>query len=69
VPAKFVRSVSLTAELTAFIDSKIAAAHYRSVSEVVRAALRLLAEQDRRVEHNHHQQNKNNRDGQEVFPV
>jgi antitoxin ParD1/3/4 len=47
MPAKFVRSVSLTQELTALIDEKIATGHYRSASEVVRAALRLLAEQDR----------------------
>ncbi|QRM28507.1 type II toxin-antitoxin system ParD family antitoxin [Microvirga sp. VF16] len=69
MPAKFVRSVSLTRELTAFIDEKIGTGHYRSASEVVRAALRLLAEQDRRVEPSHHQQNKNNRDGQEVTSV
>jgi antitoxin ParD1/3/4 len=48
MPAKLVRSVSLTSELTALIDEKIATGHYRSASEVVRAALRLLAEQDRR---------------------
>ncbi len=46
MPAKFVRSVSLTSELTALIDAKIATGHYRSASEVVRAALRLLVEQD-----------------------
>jgi antitoxin ParD1/3/4 len=48
MPAKFVRSVSLTHELTALIDGKVASGHYRSASEVVRAALRLLAEQDQR---------------------
>ncbi|PVE21566.1 type II toxin-antitoxin system ParD family antitoxin [Microvirga sp. KLBC 81] len=42
MPAKFVHSVSLTAELTALIDEKIATGHYRSASEVVRAPLRLL---------------------------
>jgi antitoxin ParD1/3/4 len=67
VPAKIVRSVSLTPELTAFIDEKIATGHYRSASEVVRAALRLLVEQDRRPVHNHHHQKKqNNLDEQAV---
>ena len=46
MPAKFIRSVSLTSELAALIDEKIASGYYRSASEVVRAALRLLAEQD-----------------------
>jgi antitoxin ParD1/3/4 len=67
VPAKFVHSVSLTRELTAFIDQKIATGHYCSASEVVRAALRLLAEQERRMEpSSHHRQKKNRPDGQEV---
>jgi antitoxin ParD1/3/4 len=48
LPAKIVRSVSLTPELTALIDAKLASGHYRSASEVVRAALRLMDEQDRR---------------------
>lgn len=48
MPAKIVRSVSLTPELTALIDAKLASGHYRSASEVVRAALRLMDEQDRR---------------------
>jgi antitoxin ParD1/3/4 len=66
VPAKFVRSVSLTRELTAFIDEKIATGHYRSASEVIRAALRLLAERDRRLEPSHHRPKKNKPDGQDV---
>jgi antitoxin ParD1/3/4 len=66
VPSKFVRSVSLTRELTAFIDEKIATGHYGSASEVVRAALRLLAEQDRHVGSSHHRKKKNKPDGQEV---
>lgn len=63
LPAKFVRSVSLTPELTAFIDEKIATGHYRSASEVVRAALRLLVERDRRPAHSHRQWKQNNIDG------
>jgi putative addiction module CopG family antidote len=46
VPAKIVRSISLTPELTALIDAKLATGHHRSASEVVRAALRLMAKQD-----------------------
>jgi len=66
MPAKFVRSVSLTPELTAFIDAKVASGHYASASEVVRAALRLLVEQDRRVRPGHDHQNKNGHDGHAV---
>lgn len=47
MPSKSVLTTSLTPELTAFIASKVASGHYRSASEVVRAALRLLIEQDR----------------------
>jgi antitoxin ParD1/3/4 len=36
------RNVSLTPELEAFIDGRVAAGRYRSASEVVRAALRML---------------------------
>lgn len=48
MPAKFVRSISLTAELAALIDEKVSTGHYSSASEVVRTALRLMAEDDRR---------------------
>ena len=51
MPAKLVRSVSLTPELTALIDAEIAFGHDRSGSEEVQAALRLLDKQDRWVEH------------------
>jgi antitoxin ParD1/3/4 len=47
MPSKSTLNVSLTPELTAFIADKIKTGHYRSASEVVRAALRLLDEQDR----------------------
>lgn len=48
MPSKSTLNVSLTPELTALIAAKIGTGHYRSASEVVRAALRLLEEQDRR---------------------
>jgi antitoxin ParD1/3/4 len=44
------RNVSLTPELESFIDSKVASGPYRSASEVVRAALRLLDERERQAE-------------------
>jgi len=44
------RNVSLAPELEALVDSKVASGRYRSASEVVRAALRLLDERDRRIE-------------------
>ena len=52
MPSKSTLNVSLTPELTALIATKIKTGHYRSASEVVRAALRLLDERDRR-EANH----------------
>ncbi len=48
MPAKSAMNVSLTPELTQFVQAKVATGHYRSASEVVRAALRLLEHQDRR---------------------
>ena len=48
MPSKSTLNVSLTPELTAMIAEKISTGHYRSASEVVRAALRLLDERDRR---------------------
>jgi antitoxin ParD1/3/4 len=44
------RNVSLTPELEAFIDDTVASGRYRSASEVVRAALRLLHDRERRTE-------------------
>jgi antitoxin ParD1/3/4 len=44
------RNVSLTPELEALVDSKVASGRYRSASEVVRAALRLLDERERHME-------------------
>lgn len=52
MPSKSTITASLTPELTAFIAAKVRTGHYRSASEVVRAALRLLVEQDRRQENN-----------------
>ncbi len=48
MPSRSTITASLTPELTAFIADKVKTGHYRSASEVVRAALRLLVEQDRR---------------------
>ena len=42
MPARSSLNVSLTRELTAFIDAQVASGRYRSASEVVRASLRLL---------------------------
>jgi antitoxin ParD1/3/4 len=50
MPSKSIITASLTPELTAFIQAKVATGRYRSASEVVRAALRLLEKQDRRDE-------------------
>jgi antitoxin ParD1/3/4 len=44
------RTVSLTPELEALVDNKVASGRYRSASEVVRAALRLLDERERHLE-------------------
>jgi antitoxin ParD1/3/4 len=41
------RNVSLTPELEDLVDRKVASGRYRSASEVVRAALRLLDERER----------------------
>lgn len=46
MPSKATLNVSLTPELTAFIAAKVATGRYSSASEVVRAALRLLDEQE-----------------------
>jgi antitoxin ParD1/3/4 len=40
-------NVSLTPQLEAFVQEKVASGLYTSVSEVIREALRLLEEQDR----------------------
>lgn len=44
------RTVSIPAEQAAFIDAKVEAGEYASVSEVVRAGLRALKERDDVVE-------------------
>ena len=41
------RNISLTNELTAYIQAQVASGHYANASEVVRAGLRLLIEHDR----------------------
>jgi antitoxin ParD1/3/4 len=44
------RNVSLTPQIDAFIDDRVNSGRFRSASEVVRAALRLLEEDERRRE-------------------
>ncbi len=44
------RSISLRGEQAAYIDSKVAAGDYESVSEVVRAGLQALEERDKAVQ-------------------
>lgn len=52
MPSRKTRNVSLTPEIEAFIDGRVASGRFRSASEVVRAALRLLEEEEReRQEH------------------
>jgi antitoxin ParD1/3/4 len=51
MPVHKSRNVSLTPELEALVDAKVASGRYRRASEVVRAALRLLDERERRVDH------------------
>ena len=48
MPVRKTRNVSLTPEMEAFIDGRVASGRYRSASEVVRAALRLLEEDERK---------------------
>jgi len=48
MPVRKTRNVSLTPEMEAFIDGQVASGRYRSASEVVRAALRLLEEDERK---------------------
>ena len=45
MPSDQTRNVSLTAELNAFIREQVASGRYQTASEVVRAGLRLLAQQ------------------------
>ncbi|MCL4743656.1 MAG: type II toxin-antitoxin system ParD family antitoxin [Phycisphaerales bacterium] len=47
MPAKDTLNVSLTPELAGFVDSQVRGGQYRSASEVVRAALRLLERDER----------------------
>ena len=44
------RNVSLTPENDAFITERIASGRFANASEVVRAALRLLADEERRLD-------------------
>jgi antitoxin ParD1/3/4 len=48
MPVRKTRNVSLTPEMEMFIDGRVASGRYRSASEVVRAALRLLEEDERK---------------------
>ena len=51
MPTRKTRNVSLTPELEAFIDETVASGRYGSASEVVRAALRLLEQEEQRRGH------------------
>lgn len=44
-------TVELPEHLLTFVESQVAAGHYGSLSEAVQAALRLLEEQEARLEH------------------
>ena len=44
------KNVSLTPELEAYVDGKVASGQYQTASEVIRAGLRLLQAQERRDE-------------------
>ena len=44
------RTISLPSEQAAFIDAKVSAGDYASVSEVIRAGIRALKERDEAVE-------------------
>ncbi len=48
MPRRKTMNVSLTLELEAFVEGRVACGRYRSNSEVLRAALRLLEKQERR---------------------
>ena len=48
MPPPRTMNVSLTPELAAFVQGRVASGRYGSASEVVRAALRLLEEDERR---------------------
>jgi antitoxin ParD1/3/4 len=48
MPTDQTRNVSLTAELNAFIRAQVASGRYQNASEVVRASLRLLQQQEGR---------------------
>jgi antitoxin ParD1/3/4 len=48
MPSKKTRNVSLTPDMEAFIDGRVASGRFRSASEVIRAALRLLEEDERK---------------------
>lgn len=63
MPAKFARSVSVTRELAALIDVKVATGHDRRASEIVRGAMRLLAEQDPCAGPRHDRAKHDNHDG------
>jgi antitoxin ParD1/3/4 len=50
MPVRKSRNISLTPALEALVDQKVVFGRYRSASEVVRAALRLLDERERRID-------------------
>jgi antitoxin ParD1/3/4 len=49
--SKHAMNVSLTAELCEFISKQVTSGRFRTSSEVVRAALRLLDKEEREIHH------------------
>lgn len=50
MPARRTLHVSVTPELAAFVGEQVTSGSYRTASEVVRASLRLLADEERQKE-------------------
>jgi antitoxin ParD1/3/4 len=49
MPNQVSKNVSLTTELDAFITAEVASGRYQNASEVVRAALRIMADHELRL--------------------
>ena len=49
MPDRVTKNISLSPELGAFVEASVETGRYQTASEVVRAGLRLLQEQERRL--------------------